>query len=61
MNEDMQCPQLGPDGFELTGNCDYDQLAACLKALYTFEQYQWLSGDEKARLVQGETEPEVFE
>ncbi len=45
--------------FPITGNSDYDRLPESIKALYTFEQYQWLSGDEKGRLEQRETEPEI--
>lgn len=37
---------------------DYESLPASIKALYTPEQYAWLSDDEKGRLVQTETEPE---
>lgn len=37
---------------------DYKNLPACIKALYTETQYLWLSEDEKARLIQTETEPE---
>lgn len=37
---------------------DYDELPASIRALYSPEQYQWLSDDEKARIVQTETEPE---
>lgn len=47
------------DGFPVSGNPDYDQLPAGIKANYTFEQYQWLSGDQKGRLEQTETEPEI--
>lgn len=47
------------DDFPLTGNPDYDSLPTGIKALYTFEQYQWLSGEEKGRLIQTETEPEI--
>lgn len=38
---------------------DYDQLPESIKALYTQEQYLWLSDDEKATLIQRETEPET--
>jgi len=45
--------------FPPTGNADYDRLPVSIKAAYTLEQYQWLSGDEKGRLEQTETEPEI--
>jgi len=45
--------------FPLTGNVDYDALPESVKAGMTFEQYQWLSGAEKGRLLQTETEPEI--
>lgn len=38
---------------------DYDALPESIKAMYTPEQYLWLSGEEKGRLVQTETEPET--
>lgn len=47
--------------FPPSGNTDYDRLPVSIKASYTLEQYQWLSGDEKGRLEQSETEPEIFE
>ena len=37
---------------------DYDELPECIKALYTLDQYLWLSDEEKGRLLQQETEPE---
>lgn len=37
----------------------YDELPAAIKQLYSPEQYLWLSDDEKGRLEQTETEPEV--
>lgn len=40
---------------------EYEALPEAIKNLYTLEQYLWLSDDEKARLVQTETEPEAFE
>lgn len=39
----------------------YDQLPESIKALYRPDQYLWLSDNEKARLVQTETEPETFD
>lgn len=44
-----------------TPTADYERLPDAIKALYTWEQYQWLSDDEKGRLVQTECEPETFE
>lgn len=38
---------------------DYDRLPESIKALYTPEQYLWLSDYEKATLIQRETEPET--
>ena len=40
---------------------EYEALPESIKAMYSLEQYLWLSDDEKARLVQTETEPERFE
>lgn len=40
---------------------DYNALPECIKAMYTLEQYLWLSDTEKGRLMQTETEPESFE
>ena len=45
---------LTPD----VGNPDYDALPEPVKQLHPFESWQWLSGEEKARLVQDECEPE---
>lgn len=42
----------------LVGNSDYDALPESVKAQYTFEQYQWFSGAEKANLVQTNCDPE---
>lgn len=39
---------------------EYGELPASIRALYTFEQYQWLSEAEKARLIQTETEPDQY-
>lgn len=39
---------------------EYEALPACIRAYYTFEQYQWLSGWEKAHLIQAETEPDQY-
>lgn len=40
---------------------DYDGLPEPIKLLYTYVQYQWLSDEEKARLIQRETEPEQYD
>lgn len=39
---------------------DYVELPESIRALYSFEQYLWLSDFEKARLIQAETEPDVY-
>jgi hypothetical protein len=39
---------------------EYDALPEFLRAIYSYEQYQWLSDGEKARLIQTETEPEQY-
>lgn len=36
----------------------YESLPEVLKQYYSREEYLWLSDEEKARLVQSETEPE---
>lgn len=41
---------LQPDG--------YDELPDVVRQYYSREEYLWLSDEEKARLVQSETEPE---
>ncbi len=41
------------------GHCpDYYQLPASIQATHTYEQWLWLGGEGKARLVQTETEPD---
>lgn len=40
---------------------EYAALPEDIRALYTYEQWQWLSGEEKVRLVQVETEPEQYD
>lgn len=37
----------------------YEELPESIRAMYTKEQWLWLSAGEKATLVQRETEPEV--
>lgn len=39
---------------------EYLALPEAIRLLYTWEQYLWLSDDEKGRLLQTETEPETF-
>lgn len=40
---------------------EYERLPECIRLLYTFEQYLWLSDDEKGRLQQTETEPDHYD
>lgn len=40
---------------------EYEALPEDIRQLYTYEQYLWLSGAEKARIVQAETEPEQYD
>lgn len=37
----------------------YEELPDAIRAIYTEKEWLWLSGTEKATLVQRETEPEV--
>jgi len=39
----------------------YDSLPEPIKAIYTLEQYLWLSAMEKKNLLQAECEPDVIE
>ena len=39
---------------------DYTELPESIRALYSFQQYLWLSDLEKARLIQTETEPDHY-
>lgn len=39
---------------------EYDALPEPIRMLYSFEQYLWLSDDQKAHLIQVETEPEQY-
>lgn len=47
----------------MTGSAqaEYAALPEDIQALYSYIQYLWLSGEEKARLVQAETEPEQYD
>ena len=40
---------------------EYDELPEAIKATLEMTRWAWLSDAEKARLVQDETEPEIFE
>jgi hypothetical protein len=40
---------------------EYETLPEDIQALYTYTQWMWLSGEEKARVVQAETEPEQYD
>jgi hypothetical protein len=40
---------------------DYQALPEAIRALYSFEQYLWLSDAEKSRLVQLECEPDSYD
>jgi hypothetical protein len=40
---------------------DYQALPESIRALYSFEQYLWLSDAEKSRLVQLECEPDSYD
>jgi hypothetical protein len=40
---------------------EYQALPDSIRALYSFQQYQWLSDYEKARLIQSETEPDFYD
>lgn len=38
----------------------YLDLPEAIRSIYSFEQYLWLSDFEKVRLIQSETEPDVY-
>lgn len=40
---------------------EYLALPDAIRALYSFENYLWLSDLEKARLIQAETEPDSYD
>lgn len=42
----------------ISQNDDYDSLPEVIKQYYSKEDYLWLSDEQKAKLVQSETEPE---
>jgi hypothetical protein len=45
----------------IAGNSDYDALPESIKATYSFTEWQWLSNEQKGRLMQTECEPEWSE
>lgn len=49
---------LLPDGTRPSGNREYDALPRAIKDLHPLEGWLWLSGEEKAGLIQSETDPE---
>lgn len=59
----MNDPTVDPssvleDGTFRTGHMEYDALARCIKDRHSYDGWLWLSGEQKASLVQTETEPE---
>lgn len=40
---------------------EYNDLPESIKAIYSREEYGWLSDAERANLIQVETEPEIVE
>lgn len=47
-----------PDGTTPTGHKDYDALPRGVKDLHPLDGWAWLSDEQKAGLIQSETEPE---
>lgn len=47
---------MNPVVAQVTGGDDYRNLPECIRMLYTREQWLWLTDDEKATLIQRETE-----
>ncbi len=39
---------------------EYNALPESVRALYTVKEWMWLSSAEKARLIQTETEPDIY-
>ena len=39
---------------------DYSRLPEAIRDVYSRREYLWLAEDQKSRLIQTETEPEVF-
>lgn len=42
-----------------TDNGEYDKLPESIRAIYSREQYAWLSDYDRATLIERETEPET--
>lgn len=40
---------------------EYNALPDAIKAVLSYLEYQWLSGPEKAHLLQAETEPDCYD
>jgi hypothetical protein len=47
------------EGHDLA-RAEYDALPEAIRWNYSWDQYQWLSDTEKARLIQTETEPDQY-
>lgn len=50
-----------PDIANNLAHRDYQALPEAIRAMYSFEQYLWLSDREKAQLIQAETEPDFYD
>ena len=44
-----------------TSNPEYDNLPECVKQYYTLKQWLWLSSQQKADLLQENTEPDCYD
>lgn len=44
-----------------TSLAEYQALPECIRQSYSYEQYLWLSEADKGRLLQSETEPDLYE
>ena len=40
---------------------EYNALPESIQALLSLEEYRWLSGPERAQLLQSETEPDTYD
>ena len=40
---------------------EYDALPDAIKSMLSFTEYRWLSGAERAQLLQSETEPDTYD
>jgi hypothetical protein len=56
----LDTPDFLPDGTSRTGNQEYDALPRAVKDLHPREGWAWLSDEQKAHLIQTETEPEHY-